>query len=420
VQWGNAPTRPEFFPGDSHGWQLRRDVFDRVMLASARRAGADIVEHASARTVSEPDADGMRTVAYDGNVRGTVRGRWILDCTGRAGILARRGWRNNEHVARTLAVVGVWTPKSQWDLPNDSHTMVESYASGWAWSIPVSSTERYVTVMVDPARTAIGSGTELTKTYLDALGETVAMRQLMSQGTLVGQAWAREASPYGFSTIGEDGALLVGDAASFVDPLSSFGIKKALASAWLAAVVTRSALRDASVTAPAIALYESREREMHDELQRQAALLARDAAAQHASSFWGDRSAPPVAADESQRLLNKATSDAFEQLRSRPRVWLQRPTTLAHVPRAIVTGNHVSVVPHLVTESMPHGVRFVRNVDVVLLSEIAESSGEVPQLFDMYNRRTQSRVQLSDFLAALSTMVGTGMLQLLDTPANES
>src|SRR5205823_6201775 len=112
--------------------------------------------------------------------------------------------------------------------------------------------------------------------YASVLSRTVAMREIIRQGTLVGAPWARDASPYGFDRAGEDGVLLVGDAASFVDPLSSFGIKKALASAWLAAVVTNSSLRDPSLTPPALDLYTSREREMHGELQRRAEELSRD------------------------------------------------------------------------------------------------------------------------------------------------
>src|SRR5205085_2262269 len=119
----------------------------------------------------------------------------------------------------------------------------------------------------------------------------------VGQGTLIGEPWAKEASPYGFERAGADGLLLVGDAASFVDPLSSFGVKKALASAWLAAVVVHAALREPSLTAAGLELYEEREREMHDELRRRAAELARDASATHASDYWSDRSRDPTETD---------------------------------------------------------------------------------------------------------------------------
>ena len=48
------------------------------------------------------------------------------------------------------------------------------------------------------------------------------------------------------------GILLVGDAASFIDPLSSYGVKKACVSAWLAAVVVHTCLTNASLTSAAL------------------------------------------------------------------------------------------------------------------------------------------------------------------------
>ena len=83
---------------------------------------------------------------------------------------------------------------------------------------------------------------------------------------------------------------MLGDASSFVDPLSSFGVKKALASAWLGSVAVHTALVDTRCGAAAVELFAERERAMYDHLQRQSALLSRDAAEAHDSGFWVGRS----------------------------------------------------------------------------------------------------------------------------------
>ena len=414
VRWGATQTRVEMFPGGALGYQLRRDVFDRALLDEATGAGATVLDDVSARDISEPDGDGYREIAYDGpGGRQTVRARWVLDCSGRTGIVARRGWRTQTTAARTLAVVGIWESSPRWELANETHTIVESYDAGWAWSIPVSAQQRYVTVMIDPGHTSIGAGAELAATYADALSRTTAMRELIKQGSLAGAPWARESSPYAFDRAGDDGLLLVGDAASFVDPLSSFGIKKALASAWLAAVVVRAALRDRTVTPHALDLYESREREMHLELQRRAEELSRDAAAAHSSGFWSDRTGSATEADLQLSAASTATiKEAFEDIRRRPHVAFRRADAVELQSRAIVRGNDLAILPHLVIPSMPRAVRFLRNVDVVDLTELAPSFDQVPDLYEAYNRRTQSPAQLSDFLAALATLVGTGALEL--------
>jgi flavin-dependent dehydrogenase len=419
VHWGRGSTRAEGFPGGARGWQLARDVFDGALRAAAGDAGATVLFDVSARDVSDPDADGLREVSYDAGGRQTLCARWVLDCTGRAGITARRGWRINEPEARTLAIVGIWERAGGWDLADESHTVVESYDSGWAWSIPVSPSRRYFTVMVDPDRTAIESRAGLADSYAAALARTTVMRRLVERGTLAVAPWAREASPSGFSRAAADGLLLVGDAASFVDPLSSFGIKKALASAWLAAVVVNSALRDPSTASPALELFEAREREMHVELQRQAAAMALDAADAHATGFWSDRTGGWTEIDARQSAAAQATADAYEEIRRRPRIALRLADSVGYSPRASVTGNEIRVVPHLVTTGLPGGIRFVRNVDVIHLAELAPKFDQVPELFEAYNR-TQSPVALSDFLAALATLVGTGVLRFLDSPSGMS
>ena len=83
--------------------------------------------------------------------------------------------------------------------------------------------------------------------------------------------------------------LLVGDAASFIDPLSSYGVKKALASAWLAAVVVHTSLTNSALAAVALDLFNQREREIHTAAVRQSAHFFADAATRHHYPFWTGR-----------------------------------------------------------------------------------------------------------------------------------
>ena len=71
--------------------------------------------------------------------------------------------------------------------------------------------------------------------YSDAIAKTIALRQRLD-GAVLRHEWACDASLYFSGAYAGPQFLLVGDAGSFIDPLSSFGVKKALASAWLAAV----------------------------------------------------------------------------------------------------------------------------------------------------------------------------------------
>ena len=38
---------------------------------------------------------------------------------------------------RTVALVGRWRHAGGWPLADPSHTLLESYEDGWAWSVPL-------------------------------------------------------------------------------------------------------------------------------------------------------------------------------------------------------------------------------------------------------------------------------------------
>ena len=163
VWWGSGPPRTESFERGAAGFQVLRRTFDRLMLAEAERAGAEIRRGVTVRRVTLPptgDTDGCVHVRAE-DERGApviVDARSALDCTGRAGVL---GHRYRERVAAggsTLALVGVWQRDDDWRLPDESHTLVETYADGWAWSVPTLTRRRYLTVMVDPRTTTWDPG----------------------------------------------------------------------------------------------------------------------------------------------------------------------------------------------------------------------------------------------------------------------
>ena len=65
--------------------------------------------------------------------------RFVLDCSGRAGVLGK-AHRRIESSYRMYAMVGVWCRPGGWPLPDETHTLVETYEDGWAWSVPLSGT----------------------------------------------------------------------------------------------------------------------------------------------------------------------------------------------------------------------------------------------------------------------------------------
>ena len=280
-----------------------------------------------------------------------VSARMVLDCSGRAGIVARRHRTRVQVGESTLALIGVWRCDEGWPriaresgegarpaYEDDAHTFVEAYADGWAWSVPVSSRRRYVTVMVDPRTTETDHPGSLAARYTAELGKTRHLARMIGGATLEGAPWACDASQYGARRFGGPGFLLVGDAATFIDPLSSFGVKKAMASGWLAAVVTNTCLRHPDRADLARRFHAEREQEVWASYRRQAAEFFAQVSANELHPFWNDRADPVVvdgAADRSGAAdaveafrRDPAVREAFEALRRAPSIRL-RPTRAA-------------------------------------------------------------------------------------------
>lgn len=415
VHWGGSEARVERFGGGELGYQVRRDAFDELLIDAAGAAGVQVTRSATVHHVRLAD-DAPGLVRYDvGDERCELSATWVLDCTGRTGLLARRGWRRPEPGARTMAIIGVWERAGAWPGPDPSHTVVESFDGGWGWSVPETSTRRLVTVMVDPSRTKVERGARLEATYDAELARMRALPRFLEGATRVGRVWARDASSYSASRVSAPAVLLVGDAASFIDPLSSYGVKKALASAWLAAVVVRTVLQDSAMLAPALELYERREREIYAALRSRLATVTRDAAAGHAVGFWADRSTEeeltaPGEPDIAVLRTDDAVLAAFESLRARESLSLAPAKALVRVRCATVQRDRVVLEERLACAAFPEGIRHLRNVDLVRLADLAPRHRSVPDLYEAY-ARAEHEVPLPDFLGALSVLIGKGMLE---------
>src|SRR5262249_19247328 len=149
-------------------------------------------------------------------------------------------------------------------------------------------------------------------------------------------------------------------------------------------------------------LFDTREREMYEHLQRQSALLSQEAAGAHIGAFWSGRAdnATELAAD--QLDVSTLRSDprvlaAFEALKQRDSIRLCVGSAVRFVTRAMIRGHRVVLEDHLAGPGISEAVRYCRNVDLVLIARIAGQHDQVPDLFDAYNRLAPP-APLPDFL----------------------
>lgn len=414
VRWGKGDARDEPFATGELGWQVIRDKFDRTLLNVASDAGAAVHRFTNVRGVRVSGSEQVVSYEERGAPR-EVRAAWVIDSTGRSGLMARSGAARHADGPRTTAIVGVWQ-RPTWPVADWRNTIVESYAGGWAWSVPLSATKRQVTVMLDPSRTSLARGTRLRLTYREELARTKLIASLLDGAKGLGSPWARDATPYACERPVIGRVILAGDAASFVDPLSSFGIKKAMASAWLAAVVVRSVMEDASMESPALSLVARREHAMVAGLRRAQAELAREAARAHEGGYWQGRETddPDDTADDPD--MDAIRSDAsvrkaYDAIRAARHASFIAATKVARVPRAVVEGDRVVVRDHLVLPAFPDGVRYIRNVDLVRLAELAPTAPGVPGIAESYVK-VVGPARLPDIAGALAVLVAGRVVAL--------
>jgi flavin-dependent dehydrogenase len=398
------------------GFHVSRAAFDAVLRDSASAAGVEVLDGV-VRRVDPGEPARFTWQAPDGRTTiGTAR--FLLDCSGRSGIVARHGLRRAHPSYRTVAIAAEWEC-GEWPVAERAKTFIESSADGWAWSVPLSATHRQCTVMVEPSRSARAEhrddASALRAAYERTLAKFAGLSARLNGAVQTSAPWACDASVYDCVRAADQGVLLVGDASSFIEPLSSAGVKKAQLSAWRAAVVTNTCLRNPALTTSAIDLFVAREREVYADCMRRSAAFFAEAAAAYQTPFWSARAAVSGDASSGSTAPGDTLSDealahdadvrlAFDHLRRAEHVRLRASSTLRFEPVAAIEGREVVMRDAVVLPGVATPLQFAAGVDLPALARLASRCGEVPALIAAYHAQV-GPVPLAGLLTGLSFLV---------------
>lgn len=413
VWWGSDDRRVEPFDpaGQVFGYQVLRSALDPHLLAHAREMGVQVHDETVVHRVTFDRQDVQLMASSATGASLTASGRMVLDCSGRAGVVARRGFRRQRPDVRMQALLGAWEQPA-WDLADANHTIVETYDTGWAWSIPVSPTVRHVGTMIDGALSGVLRGSTLAATYRSELAKSRQLAAHVARATLQ-HVWACDASVYSSTEYGNESCLLVGDAGSTIDPLSSYGVKKALASAWLASVVAHTCLVHPERQPIALRFFAEWEEKVYATHRERSRLFAAEAYVRHPSRFWETRAslpqtAAPQRSDAESTLGLPSVMAAHEAIRNSPDVVVRRNPEVAFVEAPLVREGEI-VVEDAVDLPGATPIRYVQGVDLLTLCALASDPASVPDLFEAVQARVPN-VSLPQFLSALSVLVASRAL----------
>ena len=100
--------------------------------------------------------------------------------------------------------------------------------------------------------------------------------------------------------------------------------------------------------------------------------------------------------------------EAFADLKRRVTIALREEVQLARRP--IVRDREIVLEDHLILPDAPHGLRYLRGIDVVALCRMAPKFHDIGDLCDAVER-AQTGVALPDILGALSFLIARGVLR---------
>ena len=286
--WGSAAlTHHELLrsPGGP-AWIINRSSLIAALRARALACGATWLQFTGAVTA---DQRAGRWRIRLGSDQTRLLARWIVDASGRAGVIARRMGAVHATEGRQIAFIGVLTTDAE---RRDASILVEATEDGWWYSAQLPTGQLVLAYFTDrdlvnvPA-TREGSG---FMALLERTGAT-AKRVASASRTLDGRVRVVAAHDSAIDPVWGAGWVAVGDAAFAYDPLSGHGITAALASGRDGGRAIAAALTGNTAALPRHAEFLSHARKLYRD-RRLAQYAAERRWAEY--PFWARRTAYPA------------------------------------------------------------------------------------------------------------------------------
>ena len=388
VCWGSSRPRTAYYSSDHHrrGFQSVRADFDLILLRHARQAGVRVVEGQPVRDV-RPDGEDSVLVRYGSGER--IRATFCVDATGHAGIYARHNLRQRDSVFQTLALTGYWQNAGNPAGVDFANTLLETYADGMVWSVPLHTGERNITLLVDWRQSRAIKRVGLHAFYTEELRKAAYVLGFLAEARLPRPPQVFDASLYTARQFVTGRTLLVGDAGLFIDPLSSEGVRKAMASAITGAVVINTLLQRPAMRPHAATLYEAGQRDTYHSHYQQSVRYYAEEGRWPDRPFWQRRRLrlepdPGPAAPQ-------PPSAAFSPFDSQPVSHLAVTPGLRIQEQPVIEGAYVELRPAVVTPRHPRGLRFLSGVNVPTLLHCVQTRRAVADILEAYQRHPDGR-----------------------------
>ncbi|KAJ7229535.1 putative halogenase [Mycena haematopus] len=254
-------------PDPNHAaWNVTRADFDQIMLQNAAENKVTVREGVSVNAIKFSAENDKQPVAAewksDTGKTGTINFTWLVDASGRTGIMSTKYLKNRKFnkALRSVAYWGYWTGANMYapGTSRENATWLEALTdeSGWAWFIPLTGKVSVGIVLKEEsakAKKAAFSGPNANADFYHSQLKLVPGVQKLL-GTAKFTTEVMSAGDYSYSSNQHAGPnyRIVGDAGAFIDPFFSSGVHLAFGSGLNAAATISASIRGECTEAEAI------------------------------------------------------------------------------------------------------------------------------------------------------------------------
>jgi flavin-dependent dehydrogenase len=273
----NGTTRPVVFAKGRDGnhpmaYQVKRAEFDDLLLKHSASCGAEVREETAVEDVlfEGGRAVGVRARPVASGPTEEIRARVVVDASGQGAVLSRKlGLRRFDPKLKRASLFahyeGLRWPEGS--SPGDILLPIDQGV--WYWIIPFSDGTCSVGGVFDPAELRFAEGASSEARFEEIIARSSRMRALLAGARRFSKVYGVSDYSARSERLGGDGWALVGDAATFLDPVFSTGVFLAMATGERAARAIDCALaRRGRVDARDLRSYERQANRMFARFRR--------------------------------------------------------------------------------------------------------------------------------------------------------
>lgn len=207
--------------GETVAVSLERAPFDALLLDMARQAGAEVTEGVAAKSLDHL-ADG--DVRVTTNAGEEIAARWLLDASGQATVVGKHlGLRHVLPNHRKIAWFGHFDGVARRSGVEEGFPTMVMFDEGWFWVIPIDGHRTSIGLVMD-SDIARGLGIPGDRMLSWGIARAPYMQRITAEAVFPETTWANADFSYRCTPYAGPGYFLIGDAATFVDPIFSTGV----------------------------------------------------------------------------------------------------------------------------------------------------------------------------------------------------